>query len=57
MWNHTPSSTEHRAHRCLCAACGSASAFPLGVTAPVQYGPRITAWVSYTLRKSASPSS
>ncbi len=43
--------TEHRAHRCLCGACGTLTraAFPPGVTAPVQYGPRITAWVSYLL--------
>jgi transposase len=32
--------TEHRAHGCCCAACGSRTraAFPDGVTAPVQYG-------------------
>ncbi len=43
--------TEHRAHRCLCGACATLTraAFPPGVTAPVQYGPRITAWVSYLL--------
>ncbi len=41
--------TEHRGHRRLCAACGTvtAAAFPNGVSAPVQYGPRITAWVTY----------
>ena len=40
--------TEHRAHRCLCGACATVTGavFPDGVTAPVQYGPRITAWVS-----------
>ena len=49
--------TEHRAHRCLCAACGTLTpaAFPLGVTAPVQYGPRITAWVSYLLHAQFIP--
>ena len=43
--------TEHRAHRCLCGACATVTGavFPDGVTAPVQYGPRITAWVSYLL--------
>ena len=41
--------TEHRGHRCLCAACGAVTTavFPNGVSAPVQYGPRITAWVTY----------
>ena len=41
--------TEHRGHRCLCAACGTVTTavFPNGVSAPVQYGPRITAWVTY----------
>ncbi len=41
--------TEHRGHRCRCAACGAvtAAAFPDGVTAPVRYGPRITARVTY----------
>jgi hypothetical protein len=35
--------TEHRAHDCRCATCGthSRAGFPLGVNAPVQYGPRI----------------
>ena len=43
--------TEHRAHRCLCGACATVTGavFPDGVTTPVQYGPRITAWVSYLL--------
>ena len=43
--------TEHRAHRCLCGACATVTGavFPDGMTAPVQYGPRITAWVSYLL--------
>ena len=40
--------TEHRGHRCLCT-CGTVTtaAFPNGVSAPVQYGPRITAWATY----------
>ena len=35
--------TEHRAHTCRCTGCGTQTkaAFPEGVTAPVQYGPRI----------------
>ncbi len=35
--------TEHRAHQCGCALCGAQTraAFPEGVAAPVQYGPRI----------------
>jgi transposase len=35
--------TEHRAHACRCAACGTQTraAFPAGVTAPVQYGTRL----------------
>jgi transposase len=43
--------TEHRAHACRCAACGTQtrSAFPKGVTAPVQYGQRIAAFVLYLL--------
>ncbi len=41
--------TEHRAHRCRCAACGGVTraAFPAAVAAPVQYGPRIGAVVTY----------
>jgi transposase len=41
--------TEHRAHTCRCAACGTRTraAFPAGVTAPAQYGPRIAAFVLY----------
>jgi transposase len=41
--------TEHRAHRCRCIACGSVTkgAFPEAVSAPVQYGDRITAIVVY----------
>ncbi len=43
--------TEHRAHRCRCAACGvpTRAAFPEAVSAPVQYGPRIAAFVVYLL--------
>jgi transposase len=39
--------TEHRAYSCRCARCGeaTAAAFPEGVTAPVQYGARIAAFV------------
>src|SRR5437763_7259764 len=44
-----PVVTEHRAHLCSCAQCGTRTqaAFPEGVTAPVQYGPRIGAMVVY----------
>ncbi len=43
--------TEHRAHRCCCERCGTqtGASFPDGVTAPVQYGARITAMVMYLL--------
>jgi transposase len=43
--------TEHRAHRCRCAACGTATraSFPEGVSAPVQYGARIAAFVVYLM--------
>lgn len=43
--------TEHRAHRCCCSRCGAQTraSFPDGVTAPVQYGARITAMVVYLL--------
>ena len=41
--------TEHRAHRCRCAACGTVTTgkHPDGVSAPVQYGERIAAVVVY----------
>jgi len=41
--------TEHRIYRCLCPGCGgmTAAAFPAAVTAPVQYGPRLSAHVAY----------
>ena len=43
--------TEHRAHACRCAACGgeTRAAFPEGVHAPVQYGPRLAVVVLYLL--------
>ena len=43
--------TEHRAHSCACAHCGAATqaSFPEAVAAPVQYGPRIAAFVVYLL--------
>jgi transposase len=43
--------TEHRAYACRCAACGTQTraAFPEGVSAPVQYGKRIAAFVLYLL--------
>jgi len=49
--------TEHRVHDCRCAACGthSRAAFPAGVNAPVQYGPRIAAVVTYLLHYQLLP--
>jgi transposase len=49
--------TEHRAHGCRCTACGAQTraAFPDGVTAPVQYGPRIAAFVLYLLHYQLLP--
>ncbi len=43
--------TEHRAHTCQCDRCGTRTRapYPDDVTAPVQYGPRITAFVLYLL--------
>ena len=43
--------TEHRAHVCSCARCGTSTqaAFPEGVAAQVQYGTRIGAFVVYLL--------
>jgi transposase len=43
--------TEHRAHVCSCAQCGTRTraSFPEGIAAPVQYGPRISAIVVYLL--------
>ena len=49
--------TEHRAHGCRCGACGAQTraAFPDGVSAPVQYGPRIGAVVLYLLHYQLLP--
>jgi transposase len=49
--------TEHRAHRCCCAACGTQTraAFPTGVAAPVQYGKQIGAFVLYLLHYQLLP--
>jgi transposase len=49
--------TEHRAHGCRCAACGAQTraAFPDGVSAPVQYGQRISAFVLYLLHYQLLP--
>ena len=49
--------TEHRAHGCRCAACGTQTraAFPQGVAAPVQYGKRINAVVLYLLHYQLLP--
>ena len=49
--------TEHRAHDCRCAACGTQTRalFPDGVNAPVQYGPRIGAFVLYLLHYQLLP--
>jgi transposase len=43
--------TEHRAHSCLCPNCRTvtSASFPDRVTAPVQYGARICAFVVYLL--------
>ena len=49
--------TEHRAHTCRCGQCGEATraAFPEEVTAPVQYGARIGAFVVYLLHAQFIP--
>jgi transposase len=49
--------TEHRAHPCRCGHCGhqTRAQFPEGVTAPVQYGPRIAALVVYLLHYQLLP--
>jgi transposase len=49
--------TEHRNHDCRCARCGAHTrgTFPDGVTAPVQYGPRIAALVVYLLHYQLLP--
>jgi transposase len=48
---------EHRAHACWCAACGiqTRAGFPEGVSAPVQYGQRIAAFVLYLLHYQLLP--
>lgn len=49
--------TEHRAHDCRCSGCGARSRalFPNGIKAPVQYGPRIAAFVIYLLHYQLLP--
>src|SRR5476651_227209 len=49
--------TEHRAHICRCAACGTPTraAFPEGIAAPVQYGKQIGAFVLYLLHYQLLP--
>ena len=49
--------TEHRAHVCKCTACGiqTRATFPAGVTAPVQYGERLEAYVLYLLHGQLLP--
>jgi transposase len=49
--------TEHRAHACCCAGCGTQTRgeFPAGVAAPVQYGKRIGAFVLYLLHYQLLP--
>ena len=49
--------TEHRAYQCACTACGkpTRAAFPEGVSAPVQYGPRLITHVLYLLHYQMLP--
>jgi transposase len=49
--------TEHRAFACRCGNCGrqTRAAFPDAVTAPVQYGARIAAFVIYLLHYQLLP--
>jgi transposase len=49
--------TEHRAHDCVCAGCGThtRALFPDGVNAPVQYGSRVAAFVVYLLHYQLLP--
>ena len=44
-----PEVTEHRVHQCRCGRCDAVTrgVFPEGVSAPVQYGPRIAGIASY----------
>lgn len=53
----TPEVTEHRAHTRVCAGCGrsSTAAFPATVRAPVSYGPRVRAVVTYLLARQHIP--
>jgi transposase len=54
---HRPSLACSLAHQCQCGACGAQTraAFPQGVTAPVQYGARIAAFVVYLLHVQLLP--
>jgi len=49
--------SEHRAHDCRCPTCGTQTraAFPAWVSAPVQYGKRIGAFVLYLLHYQLLP--
>src|SRR5471030_1201874 len=49
--------TEHRAHDSWCSTCGARTraSFPEGVNAPVQYGQRIAAFVTYLLHYQLLP--
>jgi len=49
--------TEHRVHDCRGSACGmqTRAAFPDWVTAPVQYGKRMGAFVLYLLHYQLLP--
>jgi transposase len=49
--------TEHRIHDCRCTNCGAQTraAFPQGINAPVQYGPRLCAVVVYLLHYQLLP--
>ena len=44
-----PEVTEHRVYQCRCGQCDAVTrgAFPEGISAPVQYGPRIAGIASY----------
>jgi transposase len=52
-----PEVTEHRAQtrRCLCCGAGTTAAFPATVGAPVSYGPRVRAIVTYLLARQHVP--
>jgi transposase len=52
-----PEVTEHRAHRRRCRCCDhvTSGAFPEGVRAPISYGPRVKAVVSYLLARQHLP--